>query len=152
MDSQPTVEFDEEEDVEVPCQLNSWCVQCMKRDETSHVLVLELLCLVVSKELDDTKPPSWLARYIIFPGWTSKLVWDLVVMMIVLMDAFVLPFQLSFKRDYGEDTFDDVWFWVTTLCFTADILVTFDTGLTVAGSEHLSYVEFVAPICPNDML
>lgn len=54
-------------------------------------------------------------------------------MMIVLMDAFVLPFQLSFKRDYGEDAFDDVWFWVTTLCFTADIIVTFDTGLTVSG-------------------
>lgn len=103
IDSQPTVEFDEEDDVE---------------------------------ELADTKPPSWLARYIIFPGWTSKLVWDLVVMMIVLMDAFVLPFQLSFKRDYGEDTFDDVWFWVTTLCFTADILVTFDTGLTVAGDDQ----------------
>ena len=26
-----------------------------------------------------------------------------------------------------------VWFWVTTLCFTADIIVTFDTGLTVSG-------------------
>ena len=151
IDSQPTVEFDEEDDVEVPCQLNSWCVQGMKRDETSHVLVLELLCLVISKELADTKPPSWLARYIIFPGWTSKLVWDLVVMMIVLMDAFVLPFQLSFKRDYGEDTFDDVWFWVTTLCFTADILVTFDTGLTVAGSEQLSLWPQYAPMTCYDI-
>ena len=56
-------------------------------------------------------------------------------MTIVLMDAFVLPVQLSFKRDYGEDAFDDAWFWVTTLCFSADILVTFDTGLTVAGAE-----------------
>lgn len=103
IESQPTSEFDDGDDVE---------------------------------ELDDTKPPSWLARYIIFPGWTSKLVWDLVVMTIVLMDAFVLPFQLSFKRDYGEDAFDDVWFWVTTLCFTADIIVTFDTGLTVAGDDQ----------------
>jgi len=87
-------------------------------------------------EAGGPKPPSWLAQYIIFPGWTSKLVWDLAVMMIVLMDAFVLPFQLSFKRDYGEDAFDDVWFWVTTLCFTADIIVTFDTGLTVSGDDQ----------------
>ena len=91
-----------------------------------------------AKEADGPKPPSWLAQYVIFPGWTSKLVWDLAVMMIVLMDAFVLPFQLSFKRDYGEDAFDDVWFWVTTICFTADILVTFDTGLTIAGRPCMS--------------
>eukprot|EP00913_Durusdinium_trenchii_P034115 g31930.t1 len=87
-------------------------------------------------EEDTPRGPSWLSKYVIFPGWTSKLIWDLAVMTIVLMDAFVLPVQLSFKRDYGEDAFDDAWFWVTTLCFSADILVTFDTGLTVAGDDQ----------------
>ena len=87
------------------------------------------------EEEEEEEPRAlWLSRYVIYPGWTTKLVWDLAVMTIVLMDAFVLPVQLSFKRDYGEDAFDDVWFWVTTICFTLDILVTFDTGLTVAGA------------------
>jgi len=63
------------------------------------------------------------------PSWTSKLVWDIYVMLVVLMDAMVLPFQLSFKNSYDPDGFDDFWFWLTTMTFSADILASFNTAI-----------------------
>ncbi|CAJ1443455.1 unnamed protein product [Effrenium voratum] len=86
----------------------------------------------VSEDIDSL---SWVSQFVIYPGWTSKLVWDLAVMVVVLLDTFVLPFQLSFKRDVGEDAFDGAWFWITTVCFSADILVTFNTGLTHGSDD-----------------
>eukprot|EP00439_Symbiodinium_sp_Y106_P039491 s1288_g4.t2 len=63
------------------------------------------------------------------PSWTSKLVWDIYVMLVVLMDAMVLPFQLSFKNSHDPDGFDDFWFWLTTMTFSADILASFNTAI-----------------------
>ncbi|CAE7564765.1 Kcnh2 [Symbiodinium sp. CCMP2456] len=63
------------------------------------------------------------------PSWTSKLVWDIYVMLVVLMDAMVLPFQLSFKNSYDPDGFDDFWFWLTTMTFSADIIASFNTAI-----------------------
>jgi len=74
------------------------------------------------------KPPCS-HRIVIYPAWTSKLAWDLAVMLVVLVDAFVLPYQLSFKRDLEPDAFDEFWFWITTSFFTLDIVATFDTAL-----------------------
>ena len=37
------------------------------------------------------------------------------------MDATVLPFQLTFKGNMDEDSFDLAWLWITTLIFGIDV-------------------------------
>lgn len=43
------------------------------------------------------------------------------VMFLVLMDATVLPYQLTFKTNFDPDDFDAVWLWITTLIFGLDV-------------------------------
>ncbi|CAK9087516.1 unnamed protein product, partial [Durusdinium trenchii] len=75
--------------------------------------------------------------FLIDPSWTTKLVWDIYVMLVVLCDAMVLPFQLSFKNGMQLDAFDDFWFWLTTLTFSADIFASFDTALRDEEAEDV---------------
>lgn len=66
------------------------------------------------------------------PRWIGKLGWDFGVMFFVLMDAIVLPFQLTFKSNANSDqmdTFDLGWLWITTLVFATDILLSFNTAV-----------------------
>ena len=66
------------------------------------------------------------------PRWIGKLGWDFGVMFFVLMDAIVLPFQLTFKSNANSDqmdAFDLGWLWVTTLVFATDILLSFNTAV-----------------------
>ena len=138
-------------------EFSQWPVACMGQQQAFDLFVFLLFsvleCLTVDtrrqRELlaqvsEDIDSLSWVSQFVIYPGWTSKLVWDLAVMVVVLLDTFVLPFQLSFKRDVGEDAFDGAWFWITTVCFSADILVTFNTGLT--HGSGLAEVEWPAAL------
>ena len=43
-------------------------------------------------------------------------------MFLVLMDATVLPFQLTFKSNFDPDDFDAAWLWITTLIFGIDVV------------------------------
>ena len=43
-------------------------------------------------------------------------------MFLVLMDATVLPYQLTFKSTFDPDDFDVVWLWITTLIFGIDVV------------------------------
>ena len=65
------------------------------------------------------------------PRWIGKLGWDFGVMFFVLMDAIVLPFQLTFKSNANDqmDAFDLVWLWITTVVFATDILLSFNTAV-----------------------
>ena len=63
------------------------------------------------------------------PDWIGKLTWDFLVMFLVLMDAMILPFQLTFKENAtGSDEFDVAWLWITTVVFASDIIATFNTA------------------------
>lgn len=62
------------------------------------------------------------------PNWWGRLMWDLGVISLVISDAMVLPFQLAYKDDGQNDLFDDVWLWMTTGFFAADILMSFLTA------------------------
>eukprot|EP00438_Fugacium_kawagutii_P003608 Skav236824 [mRNA] locus=scaffold3481:11930:14252:- [translate_table: standard] len=73
------------------------------------------------------------------PRWVGKLAWDFGVMFFVLMDAMVLPFQLTFKSNVNSDqmdNFDLVWLWVTTLVFATDIILTFNTAVERAERDR----------------
>ena len=63
------------------------------------------------------------------PDWVGKLAWDFFVMFLVLTDAMILPFQLTFKENAtGSDQFDNTWLWLTTIVFAIDICATFNTA------------------------
>eukprot|EP00930_Biecheleria_cincta_P009310 TRINITY_DN11101_c0_g1_i2.p1 TRINITY_DN11101_c0_g1~~TRINITY_DN11101_c0_g1_i2.p1 ORF type:complete len:625 (+),score=105.17 TRINITY_DN11101_c0_g1_i2:52-1926(+) len=78
---------------------------------------------------------------IINPASSAKLFWDFFVMTCVLLDAVILPFQLSFKNKGQADTLDFVWFVMTTTIFSMDIIVSFNTAVdrkdNMTGPETL---------------
>eukprot|EP00930_Biecheleria_cincta_P028289 TRINITY_DN19730_c0_g1_i2.p1 TRINITY_DN19730_c0_g1~~TRINITY_DN19730_c0_g1_i2.p1 ORF type:complete len:807 (+),score=154.34 TRINITY_DN19730_c0_g1_i2:40-2421(+) len=74
-------------------------------------------------------------KFLFNPSWTSKMSWDFFVMFLVICDAIALPYQLSFKHGQPLDGFDEVWFWITFLTFTADIAANFNTAIEVADDE-----------------
>ena len=73
---------------------------------------------------------------LINPHWIGKLVWDFGVMFCVLMDAMVLPFQLTFKSNLGADSFDTVWLWTTTWIFGIDIIFSFNCAIESEDGVH----------------
>lgn len=66
---------------------------------------------------------------VLSPRWSGKLAWDFMVMFLVLMDATVLPFQLTFKSNFDPDDFDAAWLWITTLIFGIDVVISFNTAV-----------------------
>eukprot|EP00931_Biecheleriopsis_adriatica_P006914 TRINITY_DN108259_c0_g1_i1.p1 TRINITY_DN108259_c0_g1~~TRINITY_DN108259_c0_g1_i1.p1 ORF type:complete len:727 (-),score=134.62 TRINITY_DN108259_c0_g1_i1:30-1916(-) len=68
-------------------------------------------------------------KYLFNPTWNGKMTWDFFVMFLVVMDAFLLPFQISFKHGMETDDFDLVWFWITLVAFGTDIFCTFNTAI-----------------------
>lgn len=69
------------------------------------------------------------------PRWWGKLVWDFLVMFLVLMDATVLPYQLTFKSTFDPDDFDVVWLWITTLIFGIDVVISFNTAVEATEKD-----------------
>lgn len=69
------------------------------------------------------------------PHWGLKLAWDFLVMFLVLMDATVLPFQLTFKGNMEEDSFDLAWLWITTLIFGIDVVASFNTAVEATEKD-----------------
>jgi CRP-like cAMP-binding protein len=70
------------------------------------------------------------------PDWPWRLAWDLMVMLLVLCDSVVLPFQLA---EFGTDPdFDLFWLWLTVGAFLCDLAVNFCTGYRAGKSDdHL---------------
>jgi len=71
------------------------------------------------------------------PNWAGRLAWDVGVMLLVVFDAMVLPFQMAYKGD--EDDFDNMWIVLTTSFFALDICISFFTGHT-AGEHDPKYM------------
>eukprot|EP00931_Biecheleriopsis_adriatica_P047747 TRINITY_DN27543_c0_g1_i1.p1 TRINITY_DN27543_c0_g1~~TRINITY_DN27543_c0_g1_i1.p1 ORF type:complete len:727 (+),score=161.84 TRINITY_DN27543_c0_g1_i1:98-2278(+) len=69
------------------------------------------------------------AKYLFNPTWNGKMAWDFFVMFLVIFDSLVLPFQIAFKNGMEPSGFDNFWFWITFLCFSADIFCTFCTAI-----------------------
>jgi len=70
------------------------------------------------------------------PQWTVRLAWDVLVILIVLLDAMVLPFQFAYLDGNEPVMFDAFWLWLTTSFFTADIVINFFTGYTAGDHER----------------
>lgn len=68
------------------------------------------------------------------PNWPGRLGWDLAVIVVVLVDAMILPFQMSFEEGI-ESNFVLMWLWLTTAFFGVDMLVSMFTGYTAGKDE-----------------
>merc|ERR1719174_231522 len=68
------------------------------------------------------------------PNWPGRLCWDLGVIVVVLIDAMILPFQMAFLED--ESFFLDVfWLWLTTSFFLFDMILSVLTAYTAGPNE-----------------
>lgn len=74
-------------------------------------------------------------RGLLSPRWWGKLVWDFLVMFLVLSDATVLPYQLTFKSTFDPDDFDAAWLWITTLVFGIDVVISFNTAVEATEKD-----------------
>jgi len=74
---------------------------------------------------------------VINPNWPARLAWDVSTMMLVLFDAMVLPFQMAYKEDAGDE-FDVFWLWMTTCFFATDIVMNFFTAFA-AGKKDTDF-------------
>jgi len=74
-------------------------------------------------------------RGLLSPRWSGKLLWDFLVMFLVLMDATVLPYQLTFKSTFDPDDFDEAWLWITTLLFLMDVVISFNTAVEATEKD-----------------
>jgi len=68
------------------------------------------------------------------PNWPGRLTWDLLVILLVLVDSMVLPFQFAYKED-TPDEFDSAWTIITTCFFGFDIIMSFCTAYTEGTKE-----------------
>jgi len=60
------------------------------------------------------------------PEWPPRFAWDLLVLILVLCDSVVIPFQLA---EFGTAPgFDDFWLWLTFCIFLSDMVMNFFTG------------------------
>ncbi|CAK0882260.1 unnamed protein product [Prorocentrum cordatum] len=66
------------------------------------------------------------------PAWSPRQAWDLGVMLLILCDSVVLPFQLA--EFHTEPGFDDFWRWFTVGVFLCDVVLNFFTGY-LAGKD-----------------
>mmetsp|Transcript_119150 Transcript_119150/g.219318 ORF Transcript_119150/g.219318 Transcript_119150/m.219318 type:complete len:691 (+) Transcript_119150:1-2073(+) len=69
------------------------------------------------------------------PNWPGRLAWDLAVILLVVVDAMVLPCQMAYKHNSNPDFFDNFWLWLTTVFFATDMLLSFFTAYTAGNKE-----------------
>jgi len=62
------------------------------------------------------------------PRSISKMIWDLFIILLVLVDSLILPFQFAYKGTDSEDAFDTSWLLITTSVFTIDLIINFFTA------------------------
>lgn len=100
--------------------------------QESIVSLAESVVLSIkSEEVQSAICPNGL----ISPRWWGKLLWDFLVMFLVLMDATVLPYQLTFKSNDDPDDFDAAWLWITTLVFGLDVVISFNTAVEATEKD-----------------
>lgn len=80
-------------------------------------------------EFEEDEEVQEFGSCILNPNWTGKMTWDFFVMFLVILDSIILPFQLSFKHGLPDDTFDELWFWFTTIIFFTDVFFSFNTAV-----------------------
>lgn len=69
------------------------------------------------------------------PNWPGRLAWDIGVILLVVVDAMILPFQMGYQEEEEPTTFDITWLWLTTGFFMMDMLLSFLTAFTATIKE-----------------
>jgi len=83
----------------------------------------------------DETMSSMIVNGVLNPNWSGRLVWDLLVITLVMMDSIVLPFQMAYKNGEVPDNFDRTWLWLTTSFFLSDIMLSFQTAYPAGNRD-----------------
>lgn len=68
------------------------------------------------------------------PRLTSRRLWEFLIVLLVLADTMILPYQMAYKPHGVKDTFDKIWLWLLTAFFAIDMLLNLCTAYA-AGRE-----------------
>lgn len=114
-------------------------LRSMPVESMSHVTTIAMNKDVDLDELalfdEDESSMGCIIKGVLNPNYAARLFWDVITMLIVLVDAMVLPFQIAYKDSDHPDGFDNGWLIMTTAWFTVDILVNFNTGYQAGNND-----------------
>jgi potassium voltage-gated channel Eag-related subfamily H protein 7 len=83
------------------------------------------------------------SRWIILQGNSSKFIWDLYIVSVLILVAFVVPYRLAFA-----EVDSDFWLWTyqtIDLMFLVDIIITFFSSIqTDDNSEEITDFKLIA--------
>jgi len=68
------------------------------------------------------------------PNWGARMMWDLFVIALVLVDAMVLPFQMAYTGS-SDSAVDKFWLYLTTIFFAVDIVLNFSTAFPAGNND-----------------
>jgi len=108
---------------------NSFFKRCESFRRVGHEEEAQLLAV----KAREGKAPS---RCVLDPSDRSRLVWDLCGMALIFYDMFAIPFQLAFDPEPSLGL--DVMGWIILIFWTADILMSFNTGYFHKGNVVMS--------------
>ena len=81
------------------------------------------------ENLDNTRK-----RYIIDPDTTVKQVWDVIVLLLVVINLFTIPISMASQFEYGGSP---VFSTMVDLLFIADLFITLFTGYNLTNGERI---------------
>jgi hypothetical protein len=79
---------------------------------------------------DDADNKSSQASYIMYPESPTRVIWDILTMLIILYQSFTFPYCFAFSTSYRDSLVLD---FVATAIFTADIVLNFNTAYYLRG-------------------
>lgn len=105
---------------------------------TTEQNYLQAASVDLDKEDEEDDPSGCFVKGVLNPNFPARLAWDLNTMFLVMCDAMILPFQMSYKDGDNPDAFDTSWLILTTSFFAIDICMNFYTGYQ-AGTRDTDF-------------
>ncbi|CAK0867616.1 unnamed protein product [Prorocentrum cordatum] len=103
----------------------------------------ELVMTMTQQQFEMRRSRGAVVRGALNPEWSGRLTWDLCVLVLVVCDSVVLPFQLA--EFHPSPVFDASWLWCTSLFFLCDLVMNFFTAYPAGKKEaHLREGELVS--------
>jgi hypothetical protein len=102
---------------------------------TTEQNYLQAASVDLDKEDEEDDPSGCCVKGVLNPNYPARLAWDLNTMFLVMCDAMILPYQMSFTDGESPALFDTIWLILTTTFFTIDIFMNFHTGYQAGARD-----------------
>jgi CRP-like cAMP-binding protein len=87
------------------------------------------------------KKRKWFKNYIINPESSSRLSWDILLLMVIIYQSLTVPFFISFNVDYPS--YLEVIEFISTCIFMIDIITNFNTGYYSKGELIMKRTDII---------